>query len=77
VQKILWGQPAGEAGVLPDLCGGGVLHRSKVFPTGWVHEVTLPLGVSHHKKEKKRKRVYLFYRLDFNVFHNNSLKSLA
>jgi hypothetical protein len=34
VQTIPWGQPAGEARVLPDPCGGGVLHGSKVYLTG-------------------------------------------
>jgi hypothetical protein len=35
VQTIFWGQPAGEVGVLPDLCGDGVLHESEVYLT-WV-----------------------------------------
>jgi len=34
VQTILWGQPAGKAGVLSDPCGGGVLHGSEVYLTG-------------------------------------------
>jgi hypothetical protein len=29
------GQPASKVGVLPDLCGGGALHTSEVYPT-WV-----------------------------------------
>jgi hypothetical protein len=33
VQTIPWGQPVDEAGVLPDLCGGGALHESEVYLT--------------------------------------------
>ena len=33
VQTVLWGQPIGEVGVLPDPCGGGTLHRFKVYLT--------------------------------------------
>jgi hypothetical protein len=33
VQTIFWGQPPGEAGVLPDPCGGGALHGSEVYLT--------------------------------------------
>jgi hypothetical protein len=34
VQTILWGQPAGEAGVLTRSVWRGALHRSKVYVTG-------------------------------------------
>jgi hypothetical protein len=34
VQIIPWGQHAGEAGVLPDPCGGGALNGSKVYLRG-------------------------------------------
>jgi len=34
VQTIHWDQPVGEVGVLPDLCRGGALHWSEVYPTG-------------------------------------------
>jgi hypothetical protein len=32
------GQPTSEAGVLPDPYGGGALHESEVYLTGWVHK---------------------------------------
>jgi len=35
VQTIHWGQPAHEAGILPDPCEGDALHGSEVYPT-WV-----------------------------------------
>jgi hypothetical protein len=34
VQTILWGQPAGDVGVLPNPCGGGDLHGFEVCLTG-------------------------------------------
>jgi hypothetical protein len=34
VQTIFWGQFVSEAGVLPDLCGGGVLYRFEVYSIG-------------------------------------------
>jgi hypothetical protein len=34
VQAIPWDQLVGEAGVLPDPCGGGALHGSEIYLTG-------------------------------------------
>jgi hypothetical protein len=34
VETIPWGQPAGKARVLPDLCRRGALHGSEVYLTG-------------------------------------------
>jgi hypothetical protein len=34
VQIVLWGQPADEAVILSDSCGGGALHRSEVYAIG-------------------------------------------
>jgi hypothetical protein len=41
VQTIPWGQPAGEAGLLPDPCGWDALHGSDVYPIGVGNKVVL------------------------------------
>jgi hypothetical protein len=34
MQTILWGQPTGKVGVLPDPCGRDTLHKSEVYLIG-------------------------------------------
>jgi hypothetical protein len=58
VQTISWGQSAGEAGVLSDLCGGGALHGSEVYLTGVSSRSGPALeGFLVIKKKKKKKLV--------------------
>lgn len=33
--ESFWSYPIGEVGVLLDLCGGAILHDSKVYLTAW------------------------------------------
>lgn len=60
MQTIPWGQPTGESGVLPDLCGRGALHGSKIYLTG-VDTRSGPaleefLVIIKKKKKKKSRR---------------------
>jgi hypothetical protein len=61
VQTIHWGQLAGKARVLPNPCGGSVLHRSEIYL--WVHEVALPCKGSSSLKKKKNYKFLKFNNL--------------
>jgi hypothetical protein len=57
MQTILWGQPASEAGLLPDSCGGGAMHRSEVYPTRMGVRNSSALGVPRHNNNNKKKGI--------------------
>jgi hypothetical protein len=57
VQTSLWSQFAGEARVLPNLCGGGALYEFEVYLTGVSTQSGLALeGFLVIKKEKEKER---------------------
>ena len=69
MQTILWGQPVGEAGVLPNPCGGDALCEFEVYLTGLdTLSGSAFEGFLDIQKKKKKKILEMYRYFSFCIF---------